>query len=403
MHKKGMLILALTLFTSGAVFASNDWNNYQGNAAHTGYVPVQSDPAAIYPLWTQDVLLADKASDEGKYIHHHFGGVAVVDGTVYFSFYGNQLNQDNISVVSALDTKSGNLNWRKVIDRATTIGAPLFANGKILVAGSNGGSANLIALDTAKGVAAYELIFDNIKPFDPQVFQNNIYLRSSANASLNTDTGKIDWTNNTTTSANFNPAISDDYIMFPMHHGLEVLDRKTGTAAFTIDADGAFSDELRPIYPIYDNSRHTAYVTLASNNNDASYSLYALDLQTHKMKWQSPEHYYQASMADNEIYEVDYDSLLSTKINAYNAETGEIAWSWHGAGLSEYPVGSRPLVVTKDLIFVSSPKYTLGISRVTHKVVWKSPKTGLLAIGDNKLFIVDVEDTRVTVSAYALS
>src|SRR3990167_10165665 len=192
MNKGTMFAVALAILAQDAVAANTDWNNFQGDASHTGFAAVHSDPAKIYPLWTHNVFLADKASEESSF-KHIFGGIAVKDDVAYISLYGYKFNSKNtiVSIVMAFNTTTGKTIWRKVLDNAIKVSAPVLASGKVIVSIDKDDSSSIIALQPSSGDIDYELPQDEFKPFAPQVFGDDLYFRSSSNNSLNASTGKI--------------------------------------------------------------------------------------------------------------------------------------------------------------------------------------------------------------------
>jgi len=143
---------------------------------------------------------------------------------------------------------------------------------------------------------------------------------------------------------------------------------------------------------------------------DALKQQYNIDLDKRKIKWVAISAISQPVLAGDEIYAIGSNHETTPGVNplaiqARDAATGEIKWQWHFNDIDNWiSYSHRYLVATDDVIFVPFDNATIALSRQTHEKVWTTPETGLLVVGDNKLFIVGYEKGKgIKVAGFALS
>jgi outer membrane protein assembly factor BamB len=83
-------------------------------------------------------------------------------------------------------------------------------------------------------------------------------------------------------------------------------------------------------------------------------------------------------------------------LDALSEKDGHVLWSWTPPAGNGY--FRRNIVVTKNLVFVSTDANVYAIDLNTHQQVWQYPKPGMLAISSNlNLYIANyVEPLRAS-------
>jgi outer membrane protein assembly factor BamB len=104
--------------------ATTSWTQFQGDAAHTGYVPITVQPSAIQPLWNVSATALGQT--------HLVPGAATDARYVYMTGY-----DDNTSIESvlALNPTTGSKTWSRPFVRNTvfSLTAPSTGNGLVYV------------------------------------------------------------------------------------------------------------------------------------------------------------------------------------------------------------------------------------------------------------------------------
>ena len=75
-------------------------------------------------------------------------------------------------------------------------------------------------------------------------------------------------------------------------------------------------------------------------------------------------------------------------LDALDEHTGQVLWSWPGTATdAEF---HRNVVVTNNLVFVSTDQAVHAVDLVTHQLVWSYPVPGMLALSaSGTLYIVE--------------
>ena len=91
-------------------------------------------------------------------------------------------------------------------------------------------------------------------------------------------------------------------------------------------------------------------------------------------------------------------NAAGNQLEARDLATGALQWTWVvGNAQESLPVGN--VVVTDNLVFLSTNVATYAIDLGTHQTVWSTPYVGSLAISSNRvLYIV----APTTIRAYSL-
>ena len=148
MHFNKKILAGLLILTSSAVYASSNWTTSQGNAAHTGYVDIKTNPENFHVLWTNKFEIERDKNDTRE--PHHFTflqGMIVADDVAYFShsqdFHEGKGNEDvTMSALTAVDVNTGKTKWQKIVNfHADSISMPTYDKGKVFVV-TNGDDGN---------------------------------------------------------------------------------------------------------------------------------------------------------------------------------------------------------------------------------------------------------------------
>lgn len=405
--KSGSVMLTVMLLCfSVVVYADNVWIGPQGNAGHTGYVPITTNPANYHLLWDKKLIPAN-------IVNARFGNV-ILDHTIFYAcdeYTGMHKYIDSILI--AVDTATGNVKWKTVLNPELSINFehPLhYVNHALYVSmGNKKVNTSLYNYDAQTG-----------KLLQPaQTFYSGwIVASDNANFYAITNKDQLLQLNPSDLSAKWSvPYKNDKYTAvrgyaLSQHYFMEQTDSSNTILNFFNFLNGKQdtsvnvtdvpeSDLIR--YPVIDDETNAAYVVLGRWAS-ASPILYAIDLTQHAIRWSLPNQNGKENpvVANNVVYSVSDDAKT---LNAIDAKAGVILWTWQLTD-DEYINTFEPPVVTNDAIFFVSKNHTYGVSLTTHQTVFEVNKAGFLSIGDNKLFINSYNQENGSddyVAAYALS
>lgn len=387
------LLLPLFLISTqaNAASATSLWNNEGGDAGHSGYVDVKTDPAKFKVVWNKSIVSTQEI--DGLSLTN----TTITDHMLYATVrVYSHLGDPGINGVYALNSATGETVW-KISSPASDYfsSCPVFYNGKIYWTTEHQTNFLLTAVDAETGSPQLTSTLDykaGISELsDPVMFDHHFYFgdKKGYQYSVSGDTGMIDWalqSGDETTE----PTVVGDYVIRANYPGIDIINRQTGEKSFIHVTD---NQKFTESTPVWDDKSKTLYVVASSL--DAN-ELNAIDLTQGIVKWKLSIKGYLAQpvVAGDVIYVCDFSTLYEV-----NAVTGKINWSLL------IDKGFQDMIVTPDLVFVSpNDGKTRAISRKTHRVVWTSNKTGKLSMDANRLYLIGNKDfSGVEVTAIALN
>jgi hypothetical protein len=374
------------------------WTQYQGNAAHSGYVNETVIPSAITMVWTKSSTQLQQYS--------LISGAVTDPQTVYLS---GSLSGGKYQVL-ALDRLTGAKLWTQdfVPYASSGLSSPSVGNGKVYVhqwghSGISGGNASqypyVFGLNATTGKIEFATSHSGqwssgSRPTvaDTQVFAAGGYYggldgydgqSGSRNwfAKVNQQYGWIPAADSQNVYVYMGPASSSPG---PYTGTLYAFNRATGASAFTI---------LNPA------DTHTLYngTVFLGEQNDAVTLTYgktitAFDLGSRTVRWRLAGNFSGAMainggsiFASNGIELDQLDETSGTTLAKWFAPAGQSL--------------TGNLAVTDDLIFARTDLATYAINRSTMQPVWSTNTVGDLAIGDGLLLI----SNSTSITAFSLT
>jgi outer membrane protein assembly factor BamB len=341
----------------------SSWNSFNGNASHTGYVPSTFDPARFTRRWLRVTgsNLGDTpttANDNGKV------------------FLVRNLLNSSPAVLIAVNELDGQIAWKANVGENAS--PPAVANGRVYVASTDAintpGPGKLWVFDQQTGNVIKQTAMDGPGGYmAPTVFGSDLYLGSGNKTGMSKYLGAQDaiaWNSGALTNwRTWTPAVDGNFAYAFLDGKLVAVNAATGANSWQLNDPNYVPgpDANAPVTLAGDR----AYV-LSENR------LMAFDVAARSLVW-TKFGFGKSNLvlANRKLYAAS-GSLLMVK----SADTGEDLWS---VGLSGHvnEAGFEHVLVTDNLVFVSSWTTTLAIDINTHKVVWSSPYGGDLAISSN--------------------
>lgn len=373
-------IAIVTLLTATA-FA--DWPTYQGNAAHTGFVPGNINTNLLQLKW--HTFIGPNAAT----------GFAVGDGTVFVSD----------GALQALDAPNGNILWSyPYAPSLTFISPPAYSDntvyqqvdGHSLIAGNS-----LNGFDARSGAkvfsAPYEAQWETY--LNPTPYDGNIYVGGGYTGgmySFNASTAEQNWFGYVAFYDGWTPALDANYayaftgsgITVPITGEFRAIDRATGQTKYVI-TDNQFQWTGYTMHSAVVLGAHAdAFSINEPGITDPGFGtqgrLIFWNLQEdsthtpHIERVLSDQYHGQPTLANGVLYAVD-----GTSVAALDEITGNTLWSW--AIPTGTPTGQ--LIATDNLLFVATDSTTYAVDLLSHSSTWSYPASGILALSGGSLYI----------------
>ncbi|MDX1494694.1 MAG: PQQ-binding-like beta-propeller repeat protein [Longimicrobiales bacterium] len=353
--------------------AVGDWRTHQGDADHSGYVPVFLDVDRFQPSWTVTPTVG-----------LHLNPVVVEGDDV--AFVTNSLNQSKI--VGVLSSQSGAEKWRVELAASHHADPPAIDGGRVFAVTRSTSTSRLLAYDAATGAEQFVSFFDGsaMEFLSPVPHEGRIYVPGGATGGLyrfDATTGAQDWHAPLPAYDLWTPVVDQGSAY--AYVGADA------PGVYTIDAEtGAITDTgADPGHQAFEPRLRTSPVRTQGNRLVVTQEgrLVVYDLADLSQVWSlvydgQNRFEYQPAVADGSIFTINRGRL-----DVRDEVDGALLWSWNPPDLDSL---SGPVVVTRNLVFVTSSSALYAIHRGSRELAWSSSKTGSIAFSsDGGLFIVD--------------
>ncbi|HEU0054681.1 MAG TPA: PQQ-binding-like beta-propeller repeat protein, partial [Longimicrobium sp.] len=203
------------------------WATFQGNARHTGYVPVTADPVLFDVLWERTVAAGVPLNP-----------VTTGDGMVFAStnaYFGQQR-------LSAFDVRTGRELWTKDFGQIHGVHSPAYGDGRVYVTTSGHQDSFLWGFDAATGVQRTKSPYGNqwSRYMSPVVADGRVYMAGGYYGgmySFRTSDGGMAWFAYTNQYDEWTPAV-DGGLAYAYtgeySPALSVVNAATGAVAYEI-------------------------------------------------------------------------------------------------------------------------------------------------------------------------
>jgi PQQ-like domain len=362
----------------GSADQPDAWETFQGNASHTGYVPISLEPDVFSLLW-------QRAIGSGAALNP----VTAADGRVFVSLvtYFN-----DIPTLFVLDARDGETLWSKGFGDVFSVNPPSFAYGNVYIQTGHDGSLPLLhAYDAATGAVVFEAPFDAQweRYYAPTIFNGVVYVNAGYYGGMygfDAFSGEQRWFMDLPQYDQWTPAVDANYAYAYVGEyspGLYVANRLTGASAFTIpdphfDWNG-WSMNLAPVLGAHDD-------LLAIHNG----RLLSFGLSSRSIRYELSRSFAgQPSVSHDTVYAIDGGTLI-----ALDEVTGNMLWSWSP------PEGSLtgPLLVTDTHLFATTATTTYAVELLSRSQAWSFPVSGNLTLGNETLYVASSDGVLTAIS-----
>lgn len=358
-----------------------EWETYQGNAEHTGYVPVTLDPTTFQVRWNWTSTFGTGTE---------ISPVTTGSGKVVFSVTGRFAP----AFLLALNEADGTAAWQYDFGSIHRLNDPAASVGRVFVATSGHQDTAMWSFDLVSGEFKYRTPFASqweqyLAPTfrDRTVYANGGYYGGMY--AFRGSTGVEIWFAGLAQYDLWTPAIDDDYAY--AHTGYEwvALDRTAGDRTFTVpNTTFNWRGYSLNIAPVIDAAGSNLVVDgvydfdpgVQHANHLIRYSVLARgELWTVNGRFLS-----NPAAAAGRAYVLN---AAGNRLEAYDTSNGALLWHWGPADPDDIiPVGN--IVVTDNLVFFSTGTTTYAIDVDTHQSRWSAPHAGDLALSSNGVLYI---------------
>ncbi len=358
------------------------WVTFQGNAAHTGYVPLRLVPSEFAPYWRTD-LIPRNALDLQQVVSD--------SGVVFVNTAPRAYN----ATLAALDAVTGARLWQTDVGVVETIGPPALAGDEIVM---QKGDPQMLWYDRAG-------VFKRAGPTEPAYlhalvaptpYAGHVYALSGGFGvgAYDSHDGRRLWFRGTAPYTAWTPAVDRDSVYvflynwgWPYVSQLHRFYRDTGIRRPSVIDPHPAPVGANEIYTAPALGRNHDLLAVQSNR------LLKVDLLSNRVAWDSVADFSGTpTLANGVVYAVDGGDLV-----ALTEDDGRELWRWSAPGHIDHPA-----LATVDHVFVSTLTTTYAIDVSTGQQVWSYPRGGALSLGNERvLFIAGTDGDLQAIALFA--
>jgi hypothetical protein len=369
-----------------------DWQTFQGNSAHTGFVPVTISPDQLITRWQHGVTT-------NQYFNSLVNLATVTTNNgMYYIAGGNALE--------ARKELDASLVWRYDFSGLAFPSAnpPAVSNGIVYIAAGQQSSTYMFAFDAISG----SLIFKSQMSSQwenylaPTIGPDGVYTNAGIYGGMYgfAPAGQQLFFTPLDQQSAWTPAADKDTVYAYFGSRLSLVDPLTGQVKGSI-VDPTFTNYIYVVGgSVVLGAANSAFAAAYDNSwlsgGGIGNSLIHFNTQALTVDWQSAGDY-PATPAYNfgVLYAVNNNPL---RLEARSETDGSLLWSWVPPSSGDVGFKSEVLL-TKNLAFVSTNLSTYAVDLTTHKTVWSYPVTGNLALSSNGVLYLEGINTLTAVNA----
>jgi hypothetical protein len=364
-----------------------DWTMFQGNAAHTGYVPVDVDPNQFSTRWRVPAFPAADSS----YIHMP----AMAGGELFISG-GN--------ILYARRESDGTLVWQHDFSGLAfpSVNPPSVANGVVYVAAGQQTSTYMFGFNAADGTLLFQSPMSSQWEhyLAPTVGPQGIYTNAGEYGGLYafSPSGQQRFFASMGQTSEWTAAVDASHVYAYTNGepgtggsggGLTVLDPDTGAVqAFITDptfVNASYEIRGSPVLGAPGSVFAANYANSSLDGSGSGDTLLDFDLALNSIAWRIAGDYPSTPAYNAGVLYVANNN--PRRLEARAEADGSLLWFWTPEGGDTGFVSE--VLLTNNMILVSTDVAIYAIDTTSHQAVWSYPLSGRLALSQNGILYIE--------------
>lgn len=369
-----------------------DWATFQGNAAHTGFVPVTVDPDAFTTRWQLGV-------SNMQVFNAQFNLATVTTS-------GNQFFLAGGNAIVARSEFDASQNWKYDFSGLAFPSAnpPAVSGGVVYVAAGQQSSTYMFGLDAATGAQSFRSQMSSQweNYLAPTIGPQGVYTNAGTYGGIyGFDAGGRQlFFSGLDQQSLWTPAADATAVYSYTGSKLTLSDPVTGAVKGSI-VDPTFSNYIYVIggsvvLGAPNSAFAAAYGNSILNGGAIGNTLLHFDTRALTIDWQVAGVYPSTPAYANGVVYVANNNPLQLEARAES--NGVLLWKWVPPSSADSGFKSEVLL-TNNLVFVSTDRSVYAIDRTSHHPVWSYPVSANLALSRNGILYLEGVNTLTAVNA----
>jgi hypothetical protein len=358
-----------------------DWNTFQGNAAHTGYVPVDLNPDKFSLRWKRT-----PTTSSNNYFNDYGATLVAANGIFYAA-------ADNL--LKARKEFDGSTVWTYDVSALShpSTNPPAVADGVVYMAAGQQQSTYMFAFDAATGTVRFKSPMSSQweNYLAPVAVGDAVYTNSGTYGGLQaiSATGERMFTGALSQTSMWSPSVDATSVIAYVGDSLTVFDRKTGAITSkivdTLHKNYVYKVEGAAVLGAPGTAYAAHYANAAINGGRLGNSLMRFELAKGYIDWRIDGNYPATPAYASGILYAPNNSPY--RVEARAETDGALRWTWTPQGAGETGWAAEP-IITKTHLFVSTSTTTYAIDLASKKAVWSYPAAGKLALSQSGILYI---------------
>ena len=353
------------------------WQTMQGNAAHTGHVPVQLGRSRPVVAWEWPTTAEDPSAPAIYPVVTGNGAVYVATESRYCA-----------ASLHALDGLSGALRWTREFPGACNFNPPAVGGDRVYVATTGHDSAVLWALRTDNGEQVFSSPYENLRyeALAPTVYGGAIYTSGGREGGVHAFdlSGAQLWSGPASDTDMYAPAVDNAHVYHYSGTSLEMWERTTGRHLGSIlDTPAGAGSAGYDGAPMIGGHGNVIVYSRSPDGNGRVLS--SFNMESRLREWTTARPYdTEPAVANGVVYAA---STAGMRVDAIDEATGAVLWSWSPAPGQGDTAFRHNIIVTDDVLLVSTDVAVHAVDLATRQSIWRHDQPGRLALSGHFLFL----------------
>lgn len=378
---------------------AGDWQGSNGNAAHTGQVPVTLDAARFTRRWTWQ--------DGAATLYTRASAVVAANGLVYLSLEDavddpadGTSKFISVNRLTALSEHDSSIAWTSEQRHPSGLGAPGVSGKRIVMMDTQTAygydAISGARLAPVKQANSNGLLTELSRHTPPTLFDGYAYVGGNNDViSLDATTAANRWSGSLrlpvlSYATEWAPAVNASTVYVNVAGKLAAYERANGTLRFSVavpgQGEGSLSKyALRQVPVLVDENTVLLINQLPEAGKAADNSLTLVDAGKRSVRWTVNGKFTTQPVVANGIAYVGNDS--GKVLEARSLQDGAVLWTWPLADVEESGFGGN-LIVTNNVLFVAGRDGTHALDLNSHKAVWSYRLGGMLSLSRNGVLYI---------------
>src|SRR5450830_1106514 len=381
-----------------ALAGAGDWEGTNGNAAHTGLVPVSLDASKFSRRWTWEY--------DGGGKTYSVSPVVAANGLVYLAVEQGvadapwSVNYTYTNTLIALSEQDSTVQWRTVQTSSNGFSAPGVSGQRLVMTEPKTvytfdaiSGANLASVKPTQTVGSG---LNSSAQISSTLAGGNAYIAGSNGvASADATTAQTLWSSSLGLPLlggviDWAPAVNASTVYTNTAGTLRAFNRVDGTQQWTLAVSGQVLGGLNksslrqaPVLPDDQTVLLLNQRPVAGSSADNSLSL--VDTGSRQLRWTVNGQFTTQPVTAQGVLYVGNQATAS--LEARSLATGAVLWSWPLSAVQEERFGGN-VIVTNNLLFIAGEKGTYALDLASQKVLWSFRSGGELSLSRNGVLYI---------------